>query len=149
MMSYQKARFALWHHESQGIVDPVKWRITPKSKKHVAVVRPVALAGTVLVISATANEIKVGISDTQASAIAHWVSGLPPCTLPSSAETDRTITQTGPYQCIDSKYLAAQCPMPGDRVYVRLAVGVDNIGPLKKTQLEITDVRLNDVAQSQ
>lgn len=147
MTSFQRARYALWNHPTQAINHPVAWRLTPRSKKYVAIVPPVALAGKVLVTSATDRKIEVRIDDAQAHAISHWVSGLPPSVLPSSAETHRVITHMGQYGCIDRAYRATSVPVPGNQVYVRLAVSVDNIGSLRKTQLEITDVRLDDVAE--
>jgi hypothetical protein len=147
MTSFQRARYALWNHTTQAIKDPVAWRLTPKSKKYVAIVRPISLAGTVRVIRATASGIEVRIDDDQARAVAHWASGLPSSVMRSTAETHGVIVHSGHYGCIDSTYVAAQLPKPGDRVYVRLTVGVDSIGPLRKTQLQITDVRLTDVAQ--
>ena len=147
MTSFQKARYALWNHESQTVNEPVEWRVTPRSNKYVAVVRPVVLPGAVIVDSATSESIEVRIDAAQADAISHWTSGLPSSVMPSTAETHRVIAHAGPYVRVDSSYTAtARVPKPGDRVSVRLVVGVDHIGPLKKTHLVVTDVRLDDIA---
>jgi len=146
MTSFQKARYALWNHPSQQIQGAVEWRVTPRSKKYVAVVRPVVLRGTAVVVLATRDDIELRISSSQADDIALWTSSLPSGVMRSTAETAQRIRHTGPFTYLDNTYTTTLIlPNPGDRVHVRLVVGVTSIGPLSKAQIEITDVRLDDV----
>jgi len=146
--SYQRARYALWNHASQMIGDPVEWRTTPKSKKLVAVAPSAVLQGQAIVTGSNSDSVTISISKTQASAIAHWTSGLPEEVIRSTAETHGKITHCGPYVCIGANYeVTERLAQVGDSVTVRLAITINYIGPLRKAQLNITDVRLDDVAE--
>ena len=145
---FQRCRYALWNHPSQLIRDPVEWRTTPKSKKQVAVAPSAVLQDQAIVTNSNSDSVTIRINETQAAAIAHWTSGLPEDVMRSTAETHGTITHCGPYVCIDANYeVSERLAKVGDRVTVRLAIAVNNIGPLRKAQLNITDVRLDDITE--
>jgi len=147
MSAYERARYAIWNHETQHVHGTIQWRVTPKSKKVVTVVPPSVLPGLVTIISASASGIRVGINAEQAARIAQWTDDLPPGVIHSTAETDRTITHHGPYLRIDNNYrVAMKVPAVGERVSVRIAAEVHSIGTLRKAHILITDVRLEDVA---
>jgi len=130
------------------IGDPIEWRTTPKSKKQVAVAPSAVLQGQAVVTESTSDFVTIRIDDAQANAIARWTSGLPEDVMRSTAETHGTITHCGPYICIDNSYkVTDRSPRVGDRIAVRLAIAVNHIGPLSKAQLNITDVRLDDVTE--
>ena len=64
MMSYQKARYALWHHPSMHMNKSLEWRETPKSKHLIAVVPPTVLPGLVEVVEVHAEGFKVQLMKT-------------------------------------------------------------------------------------
>ena len=147
--TYERARYAIWNHASQQVDGTLKWRVTPKSKQVVGVVPPSALPGHVTVVGASQHGISVTLSDAQAALLAQWTDGLPPDVLRSTAETDCTISHTGPYLRIDARYrVTSTLPAVGSRVSVRVAAAVSSIGTLRKAHILVTDVRLQDVAPS-
>ena len=146
--AYSSSRYALWHHESPLIKEPVEWRTTPKSKDVVALVAPVRLQGHVRVTEpAGANCLQVQLTQPQAEEVAHWTSQMPEHVMRTTAELQGTISHEGAYVCLDSTYCStSRLPQADDLVAIRIVPEVVRIGPLRKAQIRITDVLLPDIA---
>ena len=147
MMSFQKARFALWNHPSTTIREPIEWRETPKSKDLIAVVSPTVLPGDVVVVRCDAAGIQVQIDDKQAEALQMWLNNLPDKVLAPTAVSTKCLASNNVFACFDQFYRATDVyPNANETVRVRLTAYVTRIGAMRKSQLSITDVLRNGVA---
>ena len=147
MMSFQKARFALWNHPSTTIREPIEWRETPKSKDYVAVVPPTVLPGDVTVAQCNSGGIQVFISDDQAEALELWMQNVPEHVIAPTAISTKCIASSDVFVCYDKTFRATNLhPTVDETVRVRLTAYVTRIGNMRKTQLSITDVLRNNVA---
>lgn len=144
--TFERARYALWHHESQQMpASEPEWRETPRSKQYVGVIPSVTLPGTVIVQRAGPRYIDVALTSEQSEHISTWLASLPSSVMQSTAQLDGVIQHTGAYVCLTPQYRATeQWPTCNDSVRVRVTAAVSTIGPLRKANIIITDVLLAD-----
>ena len=145
--SPQQCRYALWHHPSQEMNDPIVWRQTPRSKSYVGIVAPVVVPGQLRVVDAGPEHIELQLEGPQMEAISHWACGsLPGDVLPPTSCETGILKHCGRYTTVEPRMAATDSyPRTGERVRVRLVAGVHRIGPVYKSVLTITDVLRCDV----
>lgn len=148
MTSVRKSRYAVWHHHSQVIGNPIIWRETPRSKEFVSVVPPSVVPGQVEVLKASENAITVKLDKMQCQAVEKWSLGNLPDTVlgPTACETG-ILEHSGSYNIFNSpsmKYCTVP-PPTNHAAMIRVVPQVKKLGPVYKTHLVVTDVLYNDV----
>ena len=147
MMSYQKARYALWNHASMQMKDALDWRETPKSKHLISVVPPTVLPGTVKVLHVNSNTFTVQLTcESQLEAIKTWLSEVPDHVMPPTVCSNHEIESNTNINVYNNNFTVSAEPLqPNEQIRVRLSCHVTNIGPMKKLQLVIVDVARNGI----
>lgn len=150
MMSYQKARYALWHHPSMHMKKSLEWRETPKSKHLIAVVPPTVLPGLVEVVEVNSAGFKVKLTDqSQVDSIEYWLNELPPDVIPPSTLSTLCVSSTCNINVFDANFTVSQVPLQeGEHISIRLSCHVARIGNMRKLHLDIVDVARNGIPAS-
>lgn len=150
MTSFQKARYALWNHDSTILGGYIQWRQTPKSKDFVAIVAPMVLRGLVQVKSATSSHITVELQHQhQQEALQAWTHKLPAEVMPLSCIQTLSISHSGPYGIYNAQYNATkQAPEVNEMVQVRLTCSVKRVGSMRKAHLHIIDVLRSNIPET-
>lgn len=149
MTSVQHSRYALFHHPSQQITSGIEWRLTPRSKKYVAIVPPSVLPGPVEVLRAEKELLEVQLTREQADALNLWFSNLGPEVMRPTACDTLQLNHRGPYTVIANNMVATDSmPTVGSQVLIRVTAQVHSIGPLYKSLAVVHDVLEVDVVHS-
>jgi hypothetical protein len=146
MTSVQHSRYALFHHPSQTINHGIEWRLTPRSKKYVAIVPPSVLPGPVTVLRAQKGKLDLQITPEQADALKLWFCNLGPDAMRPTACDTLKLCHNGPYSVIGTNMVATDSmPAVGSQVLVRVTARVNSIGPLYKSFVIVHDVLEADI----
>lgn len=147
MMSYQKARYALWNHPSMKMKHALEWRETPKSKHLIAVVPPTVLPDLVQVVKIDSQTFTVKLTNqNQINVLKHWLQELPEDVMQPSTLSTLLLTSTCNINVFDANFKVSKVPLQaGEEVCIRLSCHVSRIGTIRKLQLHIVDVARNNI----